>query len=165
MALKYTMLSNLLIDYSLTLFVKLTAMITLISVIFLYCHLSNKGQPRKTGYTLHGHNLEEVDSAKYLGVTIHHKLHWNEHISNIRTKANRTLGFIKPNIHGCKPQIKSMAYQTMVRPTLEYASTVWDPTIRSTLKLLKGFNGGQPSLSQITTGTTPQAAWLPWYRI
>ena len=101
-------------------------------------HISNKRQPRKTGYTLHGHTLEEVDSAKYLGVTIHHKLRWNEHISNISTKANRTLGFIKRNLHGCKPQIKSMAYQTMVRPTLEYASTVWDPHHQVLIKTLEG---------------------------
>ena len=60
-------------------------------------------------------------------MTIHNKLKWNEHISNIRTKASKTLGFIKRNLHGCKPPVKSMAYQTMVRPTLEYASTVWDP--------------------------------------
>ena len=76
-------------------------------------HVSNKRQPRTTGYTLHGHTLEEVDSAKYLGVTIYHKLRRNDHISNIRTKANRTM-------------FKFMAYQTMVRPTLEYANTVWD---------------------------------------
>ena len=100
--------------------------------------VSNKRQPRKTGYTLHEHTLEEVDSAKYLGVTIHHKLRWNEHISNIRTKANRTLGFIKRNLNGCKPQIKSMAYQTMVRPTLEYASTVWDPHHQVHIRALEG---------------------------
>ena len=39
------------------------------------------------------------------------------------------------------------------------------PTIRSTLGLLKGFNGGRPGLSQKITGTAPQAAWPPWYRI
>ena len=90
-------------------------------------HVTNKRRPLRSNYTLHGHILEEVSSAKYLGVTIHNKLKWNEHMSNIRTKANKTLGFIKRNLHGCKPPVKSMAYQTMVRPTLEYASTVWDP--------------------------------------
>jgi hypothetical protein len=47
-----------------------------------------------TQYTLHGHTLEEVSSAKYLGITIHNKLKWNVHISNIKTKATKTLGFI-----------------------------------------------------------------------
>ena len=61
-------------------------------------HISNKRQPIKSKYLLHGHTLEEVSSAKYLGVTIHNKLKWNEHISNIKTKATKTLGFIKRNL-------------------------------------------------------------------
>ena len=34
--------------------------------------------------------LENVDSIKYLGVTITNHLKWNTHITNICTKANRT---------------------------------------------------------------------------
>ena len=35
--------------------------------------------------------LENVESIKYLGVTITKDLKWNTHISNVCTKANRTL--------------------------------------------------------------------------
>ena len=51
----------------------------------------------KTGYeyTLEGTALENVDSIKYPGVTITHDLRWNIHISNMCTKANRTLGFLR----------------------------------------------------------------------
>ena len=46
-------------------------------------------------YTLEGTVLENVDSIKYLGVTITRDLRWNTHISNMCTKANRTLGFLR----------------------------------------------------------------------
>ena len=45
-------------------------------------------------YTLEGTVLENVESIKYLGVTITNGLRWNTHIRNICTKANRTLGFL-----------------------------------------------------------------------
>ena len=37
-------------------------------------------------YTLHGHQLENVDEAKYLGITISSDLRWNRHIDNIKAK-------------------------------------------------------------------------------
>ena len=45
--------------------------------------------------TLEGAVLENVDNIKYVGVTITNDLKWNTHISNICTKANRTLGFLR----------------------------------------------------------------------
>ena len=50
-------------------------------------------------YTLEGTVLENVDSIKYLGVTITHVLKWNTHISNICTKANTTFGFLRRNLY------------------------------------------------------------------
>ena len=49
----------------------------------------------QASYTLEGAVLENVDSIKNLGVTITNDLRWNTHISNICTKANRTLGFMR----------------------------------------------------------------------
>jgi hypothetical protein len=48
--------------------------------------------PVKYTYTLHGHQLEHADKAKYLGVTIQSDLKWDSHINNITTKVNNTLG-------------------------------------------------------------------------
>ena len=48
----------------------------------------------QASYTLEGAVLENVDTIKYLGVTITNDLRWNTHISNICTKANRTFGFL-----------------------------------------------------------------------
>ena len=78
-------------------------------------------------YTLHNHTLKEVLSAKYLGVTISNDMTWNNHTDNTAAKANRKLGFIKRNVKTKDRKIKEKAYTTIVRPTVEYCSTVWDP--------------------------------------
>ena len=64
---------------------------------------------------------------KCLGVTITNDLKWNTHISNICTKANRTLGFLRRTLFSCPQNVKEAAYKGMVRPILEYGSLVWDP--------------------------------------
>jgi hypothetical protein len=57
----------------------------------------------KQDYTIHNHILEVVEESKYLGVTISKDLTWKAHINNITNKVNKTLGFIKRNIHICLP--------------------------------------------------------------
>lgn len=90
-------------------------------------HITRNKHPIKNKYTLHGHTLESVSSAKYLGVTITSDLKWNKHIDSITSKANKSLGFLKRNLKISSPKLKAQAYQTLVRPIVEYASTVWDP--------------------------------------
>ena len=43
-------------------------------------------------------------------------------------KANSTLAFLRRNLYyHCQSNVKVDAYQTYVRPTLEYAVTAWAP--------------------------------------
>ena len=77
--------------------------------------------------SLEGTVLENVEKIKYLGVTITNDLKWNTHISNFCTKANRTLGFLGRNLVACPLDVKESAYKGLVRPILEYGSSVWDP--------------------------------------
>ena len=58
---------------------------------------------------------------------ISNTLVWNTHISNICTKANRTLGFLRRTLFSCTQNVKEAAYKGMVRPILEYGSSAWDP--------------------------------------
>ena len=80
-----------------------------------------------TVYRLHGQVLDVVTSAKYLGVDISGGLSWNSHIDRITGNANRTLGYIKRNIKTKNPKVRETAYNTLVRPQLEYAAPIWDP--------------------------------------
>ena len=99
-------------------------------------HITKSRAPFQSQYTLHGQTLESVDSAKYLGVTISQDLNWNKHINNITGKANRTLGFIKRNVKTKNESVKELAYKTLVRPQVEYASTIWSPhTKQNTQKI------------------------------
>jgi hypothetical protein len=57
-------------------------------------------------------------------------LSWDRHINNIVGKGNRTLGFIRRILKDCTKTVKAATYTSMVRPTVEYASTVWDSVIQ-----------------------------------
>ena len=52
---------------------------------------------------------------------------WKTHVSQVITNANRSLGFLKRNLQIRSPDIKEKAYFGLVRPQVEYASSVWDP--------------------------------------
>ena len=88
-------------------------------------------------YSLHQTPLEKLSSAKYLGVTLSAKLSWSEHVTSIVSKANRALGMIRRNINVAPLQAKSQAYQTLVRPHLEYCSSVWDPHTQTDVNRIK----------------------------
>ena len=88
-------------------------------------------------YTLHGQVLEVVTSAKYLGVDISSGLSWNPHIDRITGNANRTLNFIQRNIKTKNQKVRETAYNTLVRPQLEYAAPVWDPYFKEKILQLE----------------------------
>ena len=78
-------------------------------------------------YILGEKSLQETDNHPYLGVHITNDLTWNKHIHQITATANRTLAFVRRNLYSCPQHIKKSAYTTLVRPLLEYSSSVWDP--------------------------------------
>ena len=69
--------------------------------------------------SLEGTILENIDKIKCLGVTVSKDLKWYTHVSNICTKANRPLGFLRCNLLSCPQNVKEMAYKGLVRPVLE----------------------------------------------
>lgn len=85
-------------------------------------------------YLLHGHVLENVDSAKYLGVTLQSDLRWSKHIDGVTNKASRSIGFLRRNLKVNSRKIKETAYKSLVRPLVEYAAPVWDPHTAKDIK-------------------------------
>jgi hypothetical protein len=84
-------------------------------------------QPIKHNYILNNHILESVTSTKYLDITLQSSLKWNLHYDNIISNGNKSLGFLKRNLTVSNTDIKSRAYQALVRPKLEYSCSVLDP--------------------------------------
>jgi hypothetical protein len=60
--------------------------------------VTNRKKNINTTYHLHGYTLEEITTAKYLGVNIQNNLKWDTHISQITDKANRTQNFLRRNL-------------------------------------------------------------------
>ena len=50
------------------------------------------------------------------------------HPQNTIKKANRTLGLLRRTLGPCTKDVKTKAYEMLVRPQLEYASEAWNPT-------------------------------------
>ena len=71
--------------------------------------------------------MSAVTSEKYLGVYLNHDLKWSRHIDQVTAKAARKLGFVRRNLRGSPADCKKLAYISLVRSGMEYASIIWAP--------------------------------------
>ena len=93
--------------------------------------ITNFKDPLIKFYELEGRILDHVEAAKYLGILIENTLTFTGHIKDIVNKANRKLGFLKRNLRNTPLEVRKMAYISLVRSSLEYGSTIWDPYTQS----------------------------------
>ena len=92
-----------------------------------FLRVTNKRIPILHTYYIENTPIKEVLFATYLGVTIDSKLTWNDHTQRIVSKANQINAFLYRNLRHCPSGVKCNCYKSMVRPIVEYASSVWDP--------------------------------------
>ncbi len=97
--------------------------------------VTNKKKTYPATYSICGQELKQIDSAKYLSVDIDSQLTWNRHIDCITKKANGNKAFLQRNT-SCPRKIKANCYTTVVRPSPEYASSVWSPHTQKNIKKL-----------------------------
>jgi len=91
-------------------------------------------------YTLGGEILSIATEAKYLGVIISSDLRWDKQVNAVTRKASGTLNFISRNLWFCPQEAKSIAYQSLVRSTLEYSACAWDPYLAKDIAKLERVN-------------------------
>ena len=82
-------------------------------------------------------NLEQVTSEKDLGVTVDNKLLFREHISKKSAIANRNLGIIFKSFTYLDKEMFLCLYKSLVRPHVEYATTVWSPMYKKDAVILE----------------------------
>ncbi|VDI80275.1 Hypothetical predicted protein [Mytilus galloprovincialis] len=86
-------------------------------------------------YFLHSTKLELKEDN--LGVELDSKLNWNHHITSKINKTSQQLNFVRRNLYRCPQDVKQHAYIALVRPHLEYGSSVWHPHWKKDIKRIE----------------------------
>ena len=81
--------------------------------------------------------LKETNCEKDLGVFVSNDLKWNRQCSVAAAKANRVLGQIKNLFGSIDKQTLRLLYSGLVRPHLEYAVSMWNPSTRSNVAVIE----------------------------
>ena len=83
-------------------------------------------------YTLHNIDMPKTNDVKYLGVKLENTLRWNNNTSFITGKASSRIGYIRRTIPPALSGLRNQAYKYLIRPVVEYSSTVWDGSLTNT---------------------------------
>ena len=81
-------------------------------------------------FRLGGELVPVVDKYKYLGVWFNDKWSWSDHIAYILLKVERAVGSIEYRFwknRSADVKTKTIAWKSIFRPVLEYATEVWWP--------------------------------------
>ena len=95
-------------------------------------------------YSLGGVILKQVQQSPYRGVHISADLKWSTHISDICKRAGSTLGFLQRNLRNCPQECRRLAYISLIRSSLEYGATAWDPYLKQDVDRLEGTTPSSP---------------------
>ena len=84
-----------------------------------------------------GAKLEDAVPSREMCPAVNH-LSWTPHIDAITSRAYSKLAFLQRNISHCPRQTKVLAYQSLIRPKLEYSVSVWDPHTKKDTARVEG---------------------------
>ncbi len=80
-------------------------------------------------YTLNGDRIEVAKSVKDLGVHVSPDLTWSAHINEMVKKAHRVANVILHSFVCHNENVYFTAFNTYVKPILDYCCFVWSPTL------------------------------------
>ena len=93
-------------------------------------------------------DLNQVTSEKDLGITFQDDLQFTKHLSDKVKKANSILGLIHRSFQHIDNEMFMHLYKALVRPHVEYASSVWSPFKLRDIKLIEGVQRRATRLSR-----------------
>ncbi len=81
--------------------------------------------------------LNDCKEEKDLGVHTDSKLNFSSHCQKVADKANSIMGIIKSTFSNLDTEIFTKLYKSMVRPIMEYSSSVWSLYLKKDISTLE----------------------------
>lgn len=88
--------------------------------------------PKET-YKFDGNTINAVDTIRDLGVNIDNKLQFSDHVNQITRNAYLRMRSLFRIIKSKSSKIWITLYKTYIRPLLEYAPEVWNPSLQKNI--------------------------------
>jgi hypothetical protein len=79
----------------------------------------------------------KVQEEKDLGITCDPTMKFSKHIANCASKANQILGLVRRTFEYLDKDMFLILYKTLVRPHMEYGSTLWNPCQKKDIRCLE----------------------------
>ena len=122
------------------------------------------------GLSLRGSDIEQVQEALLLGVTLDGLLTWEKHIENIVKKMGRGIGCIRRCSSFLTPESRVLVTQALVLSHLDYCSTIWSSADKKHLSKLQIAQNKAARLalhcpSGVRLSTERLHASLSWLRV
>ena len=88
-------------------------------------HTILRNQDLKLSLKIRDHELEVVDTTKYLGLKIDNSLDWKYHVSVLSSKISKAVGFLKYAKSFLPLETLNKLYAGIVEPHFRYCCPVW----------------------------------------
>ena len=110
---------------------------------------------------INGSSIQEVDNAKFLGITINNRLNWIEHIKCISRKIAKGTGIIIKARIAFESETLLNLYNSLIFPHISYGIHVWGTAASVHLNRLHVF---QKKIVRIICGVHPRTHTEPLFK-
>ena len=111
---------------------------------------------------INGASIPQVNHTNFLGLTIDHKLNWDQHINAISRKISRGIGILSRLKSFLPTYTLQMLYNTLILPHFNYCCLVWG---RATQNRLQKVITLQKRAIRICTKAQPREQSEPLFRM